>query len=70
MYIIPRRTEVFFLQKVMFMTALSRTALLSLVQATRHDEIPKSVIDYWFMMYGKQIPKKEAEELERDEKHV
>lgn len=52
------------------MTALSRTALLSLVQATRHDEIPKSVIDYWFMMYGKQIPKKEAEELERDEKRI
>ena len=54
----------------MFMTALSRTALMSLVQATNHDEIPKSVVDYWFTMYGKWIDKKEAEELERDEKRL
>lgn len=49
------------------MTAISRTALLSLVQATAHDEIPKSVVDYWFMMYGKYIEKQEAKELEKDE---
>lgn len=52
------------------MTALSRTALMSLVQATNHDEIPKSVVDYWFIMYGKWIDKKEAEELEQDEKRL
>lgn len=65
-----RRAEAIFIYKVMLMTALSRTALMSLVQATNHDEIPKSVVDYWFTMYGKWIDRKEAEELEQDEKRL
>ena len=43
------------------MKSLSRTALISLIKATTHDEIPKSVVDYWYMMYGKEISKEETE---------
>ncbi len=52
------------------MLSISRTALLSLVQATNHDEIPQSVVEYWFTIYGKWIDKKEAKELEQDERKL
>ena len=66
----PRRAEAIFTTKVINMMVLSRTAFLSLIQAPAHDEIPKSVVDYWFTIYGKWVDKKEAEELEKDERKL
>ena len=40
---------------------------MSLVNSVTRDEIPKAVVDHWFIMYGKQITKEEEEELEKDE---
>lgn len=50
------------------MLMLSRTQLWSLVQATHRDEIPLSVVRHWFVVYGKEITKEEAKELEHDER--
>lgn len=52
------------------MLALSRTQLLSLLQAIEHSEVPLSVMLHWFLSYGKEISKEEVEELERDERRV
>jgi hypothetical protein len=52
------------------MLVMSRIALLSLVKAVNRDEIPKSIVDHWFIVHGKQVEKKEVEELERDEKRI
>lgn len=52
------------------MLVLSRTQLWSLVQATHRDEIPLSVVRYWFTVHGKEISKEEAKELENDERRL
>lgn len=40
---------------------------MSLIQATNKSEIPKSVMDHWFVIYGKQITKEESKNLEQEE---
>ena len=52
------------------MLVLSRAQLWSLVQATNRDEIPLSVVTHWFVVHGREISKKDAEELERDERRL
>jgi len=49
------------------MLSLSRTTLLSLIQSTTHDEVPKIVVDYWFTVYGKEIPQDEGAQLAKEE---
>ena len=52
------------------MRTLTRTQLMSLIQATNKTDIPLSVMKYWFVVYGKDIPKKEVEEVEQNERRT
>lgn len=62
----PARRSIF-IHKVMNMLVLSRAQLWSLVQATHRDEIPLSVVQHWFVIYGKDIPKKDVKEPQNEE---